>query len=154
MKPDAEFRELFYKAREVQFVMANNLAARGHCVRIMPSALTPTREDRFEYADEGDLEIRLRVEVKHWPKIDFKSRDDVPYDNIIVDAAHVLEKRQEMPLYGYVIVNASMTGYLLIPIWTRGHWFKETKHDRREGRDREFYLCPRDKVHFQRMRRA
>lgn len=152
MKPDTEFAELFYRAREVQFAMANNLQARGHCVRLMTNALTPNRERRFEYTDEGDLELRMRVEVKHWPTIDFHSLDDVPYANIIVDTAHSLELPREMPVYGYTIVNASMTGYLLIPAWTRGAWFKERRHDRRENKDREFYFCPKDKVFYQGMR--
>lgn len=152
MKPDAEFAELFYKAREVQFAMANNLQARGHCVRLMTNSLTPNRDKRFDYTDEGDVEIRLRVEVKHWPSIDFKSLADVPYENVIVDSAHNLERRRELPVYGYTIVNASMTGYLLIPGWTRAAWFKERRHDRREARDTEFYFCPRDRVYFQRMR--
>lgn len=152
MKPDVDFRELFYRAREVQFAMANNLQARGHCVRLMTNALTPNREQRFEYTDEGDIEIRLRVEVKHWPKIDFHSLADVPYPNVIVDSADSLERNQALGLYAYTIVNASMSAYLLIPVWTRKAWFKERRHDRREQRDRDFYFCPKSKLFLQGMR--
>ena len=152
VKPTEEFTELLRKARDVSFIVAASLTKRGHRVRILPSSWSSTIGKPGQYVDDGDLEITQRVEVKHWPQIDFQSLDDVPYSNIIVDEAYKIEKRHELPLYAYIIVNASMTGYLLIPVWTRQQWFRESRHDRREGHDREFYFCPRDLAHFMRMR--
>jgi hypothetical protein len=143
VKPTDEFRGLMANAREVAFVVATELGKRGHRVRVVPNTVSPNVEERWSHTDEGDLEITQRVEVKHWPKIDFKSRDEVPYTDIIVDEAYKIDKKHQTPFYAYIIVNASMTGGLLIPIWSKAFWFKSTRHDRREGQSREFYLCPR-----------
>lgn len=154
VKPTEEFTQLLRNARDVSFIVADNLTRRGHRVRILPSSWSNTIGQPGQYVDDGDLEITQRVEVKHWPHIDFQSREQVPYPNIIVDEVYKIEKRHEVPLYAYIIVNASMTGYLLIPIWTQQSWFKQARHDRREGHHREFYFCPRELTHFLRMRAA
>lgn len=148
-----EFTRLLTNARDVAFVVAEHLTVRGHRVRVVPNTVSPTFAERWEHTDNGDLEITQRVEVKHWPGIDFQSRHEVPYENVIVDEAYKVEKAHEVPLYAYVIVNASKTGFLLIPTWTRDAWFKQRKHDKREGSMREFYFCPLARVYFQRMRK-
>jgi hypothetical protein len=129
-------------AREVSFVVAAALKQRGHRVRIIPNTVSPNVKERWDHTDNGDLEISQRVEVKHWPNIDFLSREEVPYTNVIVDETYKIEKEHDLPCYAHIIVNASMTGGLLIPIWTRPFWFKEIRPDRREGGPREFYFCP------------
>lgn len=152
MKPDAEFEALLCNAQFVANAVAVNLELRGHCVTIKPTRLRATAEQRWQCTDEGDLEIRQRIEVKHWPTIDFHSIEELPYRNVIVDEVYKVDKRHVLPLAAYVIVNASMTGYLLVPNSSRPHWFKKRMHDRREGAEREFYLCPRGRVFYQRMR--
>lgn len=80
--------------------------------------------------------------------MDFKSLGDVPYKNIIVDEAYKLLKYPRATLYGYVIVNSSCTGALLISRNTRGHWFDCEMIDGREGNRRTYTVCPRDFVDY------
>lgn len=142
VKPTSEFRSLIKNARDVAFAVASELGRRGHRVRIVPSTISPNVEERWQHTDDGDLEITQRIEVKHWPNIDFQSQAEVPYQNVIVDEVYKLEKSMTLPCYAYVIVNASLTAALFIPIWSRPFWFKKKRWDRREGDEREFYFCP------------
>lgn len=141
VKPREEFLGLLNVAQQNAQIVAEVLASRGYHVRILPHSISPNVEERWKHTDEGDLEITQRVELKHWPNIDFKSLDEVPYDNVIVDEAYKIDKEHRTTLYAYLILNASVTGYLLIPIWTRRYWFKKELHDGREDSERTYYMC-------------
>ena len=142
MKPTEEFRGLLATSHTVAHVVAKSLALEGHHVRVLPYTVTPNEAERHKHTDHGDLEIRMRVEVKHRPDIDFKTRDEFPWPSVIVDEAYKIDDPPPLPLYGYVIVNASMTAYLWIQAWTRLAWFKEQEFDRRDNQTHTFYKCP------------
>ena len=91
------------------------------------------------------------MEVKYWPEIDFQSLEDVPYPNIIVDEAYKIAKFPKPTLYGYVILNASKTGCLLIRSVTRSKWFDKKVFDKKEGDNRVFCFCPKEYVSYKPM---
>ena len=152
-KPTEKFLDLITKARDVSFIVAEALAQRGHRVRVIPNTVRPSFAERWEHTDSGDLEVTLRVEVKH-VRINFHSRESFPYDSLIVDEAYKVEKQHELPLYGYAQVNASLTGCLIIPMWTRDAWYKEHRFDKQENARRLFYFCPKDRTHYLPLKRA
>ena len=148
MKGDKEFVRLLNNSNDVVRMVASKLYKDGYNVRILPSLISPDAESRWDYVDDGDMEIIQRIEVKYKPEIDFKSIDDFPYEDIIIDEAYKVDKKYTSTLFTYIIVNKSKTGYLIIPIWTKQHWFKETKFDRREKENREFYLINKKYVRY------
>lgn len=144
MKDDSVFRESLERSRVISDQVLNWLKSIGHHVTHLPQSTTPDRESRWQHTDQGDLVIRQRIEVKHWPNIDFKSFDDVPYDNIIVDEAYKIQKPGGLSVHSYVIVNASADRAIIILSTTKKHWFTETKWDRMENSQREFCFCPKE----------
>lgn len=153
----------FVQSNKVVAFMAGILEGRGHKVRILPATISPTLEERWKHVDSGDLEVSfseayrhfhavpdaMRVEIKQWPGIDFRTLEDVPYSQIIVDEAYKIDRAAgKLPLHSYVIVNASMSAAMVITAGTRTHWFRQTKFDKQQGRDAEFYFCPKGRVVF------
>lgn len=148
VKPRDEFVDLMRTARETAYLLAAALTTKGYNIRILPNSISPNEKDRWNHTDHGDLEIIQRIEVKHWPDIDFKSVEDITYKNIIVDEAYKIEAKHQSSLFAYMILNASVTGYILIPVWTKRQWFKEEKFDKREGRMRLYYFCPKSHLTY------
>jgi hypothetical protein len=125
-----------------------HLLSKGYNVKILPNRISPNKESRWEYVDDGDLELVLRGEVKHKPDIDFKSADEMPYLNLIVDEVYKIEKKHKSSLFGYFIVNASGTGFIFVPGWTQQYWFKERHFDKREQEERNFYMVGKEHVKY------
>lgn len=147
-KPYDRFIKSLQESRLCAWIVSEYLLKKGFDVRIIPATTTPNEEERFDHVDTGDIEIRLRAEVKHWPNIDFTSIDTVPYDKIIVDETYKIKKYGAATLYGYFILNASKTACLFIPGRTRSSWIEEEAHDKVEGGTRNFTFCPKDLVRF------
>lgn len=126
-------------------VVAQWLNAKGYSVVIRPTFERPSPAQMGEYADEGDLEVLQRVEVKRRLTLTFTGKDDFPYESLIVDACHCFDRARPKP-YAYVILNREMTVALVVRTATREAWTRTRKHDRQKGRDREFYECPLDLV--------
>lgn len=143
-----EFLSLLSNARDVQFIVAEDEAERGGRVRVMPFTVCPSYAARLSHTDDGDLEVTKRLEVKHWPNIDFRSLTDVPYKNIIIDEVYKVDKPHELPLDEYRIVNASMTACLIVGHWTRRYWFKQDRYDKRDQCKHCFYFVPKEHVEF------
>lgn len=123
----------------------------GWQVLIVPNGVAPencTPEEREEYSDEGDLVALFRVEVKHIKAVEFSSVEDFPRPTVIVNdvANHDLPKR--LPLYGYMQVNRSRTGFLFIGHSTRQHWVKEIINDKVLGNSHQVYRCPKELTTF------
>lgn len=151
MKDHKKFKELLEKSKESVWLIASHYTRLGHNVRILPTIVAPTKEQRWDYVDDGDIEIIFRIEIKNWNHIDFSSVDDIPYDDIIVDEAYKIEKEHSSKLFAYHIVNASQTGYLFIPASTKDKWFKGERFDRIENRLAEFYLIPKEYVSYRKI---
>ena len=95
-----------------------------------------------EFADDGDLEILQRVEVKRRVSLTFSTKADFPYKTLIVDACHCYDRAKPKP-YAYIIFNREMTAAFVIDVKaTKEQWVRVTKKDRFKNRDREFYEVP------------
>jgi hypothetical protein len=148
-----EFISLLNGSRLVVFRAAAWLHKLGFAgVRILPASTTPDEASRFAHTDLGDIEITQRIEVKHWPDIDFHSLAEVPYAEVIVDEVYKLPKHLRKTHYGYLIVNKSETACLFIGSKTMDQWHERELFDKREGAPRKFMLCPKGSVVFCRMR--
>ena len=160
VKPRDEFVSLMKDSMKAAAIVAASLREDGFEVEILPSkGISPNEARRWSYVDHGDLVVswgidKERIEAKKWPNIDFFTLDEIPYADIIVDESYKIEKPGRLPLFAYIIVNSSETAYLSIPIWTKGHWFIDTKLDRREGTERAFYFCPKQYVTINELKRA
>lgn len=148
MKDDAVFTAALKKSRSVATNICGWLCDKGHSVIELEQKDRTCREDRWDYVDDGDLLIRLRIEVKQRPNLDFHGPDDLPYSAIIIDEAYKLDKAHRYGLHSYIIVNASETCCMIIMAESRKHWFKESRFDSKEQEEREFYLIPKSKVRF------
>jgi len=116
-------------------------------VKINPTQLSPDTESRYEYTDEGDIEIRLRVEVKQ-SSLPFTSAEDYKYDMIMVDEAYKINKVPKLQLWGYVILNKQQTHCVLVKAETRYLWESEEKKDRQKNRWGTFVMCPKEQGEF------
>lgn len=122
------------------------LKACGYNVKRTEKSITPTKEERFEYQDAGDILITQRLEIKHWLSIDFKCLEDISYDEIMIDEDYKVEKKHESSLFAYFIINKSLTHYIFIPATSREYWYKATKFDRALEENRTWYFIKKDKV--------
>lgn len=147
------FSQLWALSRENQYLVAGALAKQGYFVRIIPSLLRPTVEEWREYVDDGDLELTQRIELKHRRDIDFHSVEDYPFPTVIVDEVRKADLKHRVTLFGYMILNASLTGYLFIPRSTRAEWILEELTDSHDDtpRRKKYYLCPRELVKYHRL---
>lgn len=147
MKTDREFKEALAESSAAVHVVASWLHAKKCDVLIRPTLVRPSFEERNDFADEGDIEIRQRIEVKH-RKLTFTSVNDYPYEDVIVDESFKVDRILKGTLWGYAIINQSMTHACLILQHTRPAWTLQTMYDKADRQQRTFYVCPKDLCTF------
>jgi hypothetical protein len=150
---DPSFIADLRKSKDAVAVAAEWLSAKGYPVVIRPTFERPSVEQMGEYSDDGDIEIVQRVEVKRRQNLTFTSKEDFPYETIIVDACHCYDKARPKP-YLYIIFNREMTAAFVVDVkHTLSQWQRVMKRDRFKGRNRVFYECPLSAVSFVRIER-
>lgn len=157
MKGQENFEKLMDVSILKMHLVAGLLLKQGFTIRVVPSLVSQSPEERWEYTDDGDLEITQIVEVKGWD-MDFKTWEEVTYSNIIVNEAYKVLKMDEDPkhiseatkfkydprLYGYLTVNKSLSAGIFINGKTFPHWFSRLLPDSKEGgKPKWFCMCPR-----------
>lgn len=140
-KLDPTFIEDLRASQKSVELVASWIRKRGTPVIIRPTFERPDQSQKFEYSDNGDLEILQRIEVKQRKSLTFVSKSDFKYPSIIVDCCHAYDKARPKP-YAYVILNREMTCGFIVMNDTFKHWQRLTKWDRFKSRDRQFYECP------------
>jgi hypothetical protein len=141
MKTQAQFIQALQESQTYVNAVASWMAMHDCDVVIKPTLIAPSTEVRHEYIDSGDIEIRQRVEVKHI-SIGFTCAEDFPYPTIIVDEVHKVDRIPRGQLWGYVIVNEAGTHVCCLRADTKGRWTIQRRHDKKEGAERAFYVCP------------
>ena len=127
------------------------LSEKGYPVIIRPTFIRPTADKMAEFSDNGDLEIKQRVEVKRRLTTDFTSRNDFPFQTVIVDVCHAYDNARPKP-YCYIIFNRLMTCSIVVDCKaTKASWERTEKNDAGKGRMRAFYECPIGLVSFERI---
>lgn len=140
-KSDQDFIDAFEGSKSAVEKVLAWAKGKNLDVAIKESRLRPDFDHRVEYADEGDLEIRKRIEVKH-RKLKFTSAEDYPFSTVFVDEAYKVDRYPIETLSSYVIVNKPMTHAAIVLAGTREHWFIERRYDPTNGDMRNFYVCP------------
>ena len=75
------------------FLGAQIFHKKGYTVKVNPSLLAPSSEEWENYADNGDLEVSMRVEVKQ-SGYDFTSSEETEKENVeIIIIIIILFKR-------------------------------------------------------------
>jgi len=144
---DPDFIKDLRESRDAVMVAAEWLNKKGFPVVIKPTFERPKSSDMAEFADDGDLEIMQRIEVKRRKSLTFTSKEDFPYDTLIIDVCHTYDKAKIKP-YAYIILNEKMDCAFIAYSKNQKFWKKTIKSDRFKGRDREFYECPIEYVKF------
>jgi len=139
---DPSFIDDLRESKEAVTIAAKWLSDQGYPVIVRPTFERPSAEQMSEYSDDGDIEIVQRVEVKRRQNLTFTSKEDFPYDTLIVDACHCYDRAHPKP-YAYIILNREMTKAFVVNVRdTHQLWKRVKKNDRFKGREREFYECP------------
>lgn len=141
MKTNREFLSALDRSRTAVWVAAQWLLRQGYDAQIRPALERPTFEDRNEFADNGDIEIKQRVEVKH-RFLSFTNEDSYPYDTVIVDEKYKIDRINSAELYQYIILNEEMTHCCVVYGITRSQWVERKKYDKKDRQTRTFYECP------------
>lgn len=147
---DPHFARDLERSQEAVRLVARWIARCGLPVTIKPVRCRPNVTHMRDYADDGDLEVevqgvRRRVEVK-WRNLAFTDKKSYPYKTIIVDVCHIYDNAQVKP-YAYVILNRDLSAFCVIYVEsTIRFWFKRKMTDQAKGRERIFYLCPKEGV--------
>jgi hypothetical protein len=147
MKSDKEFVSALNKSTNTVSVIANFLFAQGLQVLIKPTIVRSNFEDRHNFIDDGDLEIRQRIEVKH-RNIEFTNANDYPFSSVIVDEQFKIDRIPASHLWAYIVVNNSISHICLIKSGTRKHWETQKMYDKKEQEQRNFYVCPKELCFF------
>jgi hypothetical protein len=131
-------------------VVAQWLSKHGKTVQIAGISKATNHADWKSNADNGDIFILRRIEVKRL-SVHFTCRNDWPYkENFIVCARHAWDRAIDKPLK-YVILNSSATHAAIVSGDTCAQWRTDTRTDSRyEGNaaNQEFYFCPIGLVTF------
>jgi hypothetical protein len=139
-RDDPGFVADLHKSQESVWAVARWLGTLGHHVTIRALRIRPAAEQMGEFADDGDIEIVQRVEVKA-RRLDFTSADDYPFPTIIVDVAHTWDNATPKPL-AYVILNRAGTHAAIVYGQTSPKWVKTERFDAGKNRTRTFYESP------------
>jgi len=148
MISDQLFRERLSKSKEGVRIVAEAFKAFGLDTLIHPTLCRPSIEQRKEYSDGGDIEVRFRVEVKRRHNIDFSSRDDYPFPTIHLDKSKRVDQLGKHTLFAYVVLNDKGNCMAVCGRETMKHWVKENRYDSIAGCQDEVYACPKDQAKF------
>ena len=152
---DPNFFKSLDKSEVARHIIAKRLIEKGYEVEVPELKVTPGWKERLAYSDNGDLFLlqdgkRERIEVKHWPKINFTSKEDIRYDNIIVNAVNSWDNADIKPSVHYIL-NANYTHVIIIDSRTREHWYRARTYDSRKKQDRSFYFCPKKYINVKKL---
>lgn len=148
MKQDEKFLSDLGASRVAVNEFAGKLRDSGIQVWLPPERTRPDASVRQLYADSGDLMVQGRVEHKVRNNLNFTSRDDYPYQTVIIDEAYKVDAKSETPVLAYVIENATRTVAAVVYGWTREHWQIEEVYDAKQGRRCRNYTVPVRYVRF------
>jgi hypothetical protein len=142
------------QSADAVWLVARLLNDRGYSVTVPNSSKAAQHSDWKNHADNGDLFINQRVEVKKL-SAEFTSAKDWPFGSkFIVCAKHAFDKARPKP-FAYVILSKSANNAAVVFASTSNNWITEARKDSRyENISQEFYFCPIEKVRFFAMPRS
>jgi hypothetical protein len=144
---DAGFVADLIESQRAVWYAARLLNEMGYNVTIRPQNIRPSVEQMSEFADDGDLEIIQRIEVKRRRQPYFTGKGDFPFPTMIVDVAHTWDRASPKP-FAYLIFNSDLTVCCAVRGETSDMWNRVERWDRGKSRTRTFYECPLDLCDF------
>jgi hypothetical protein len=151
MKSDALFEKNFLESQVWVQKCADWLTSLGQDVTVKPSTLRPNFKDRHDFVDDGDIEIRLRVEVKHKKKIDFTCEADYPFSTVFTDEVYKIDRLNRKQLYAYIVINRLGTHCAVVLGTSFSEWEKSSVYDSLERDHIMMYSCPKHLCAFMSM---
>ena len=135
-------------SREWIWKSAQLLHRKGFQIQIPRTTKDRQSAEWKGYADDGDLFVMQRIEVKH-RRIDFTSEEDFPYKSGMIVCAKVpWEKAMPKP-HMFICWNKTGTHYAVIMGNTRKSWFTRRLPDSdRINYEQDFLICPLEFVQF------
>lgn len=135
-------------SKDAVWQVARMLNDRGYPVSVPVSAKAETHDDWEHFADNGDLYISQRVEVKQL-SVDFTSVADWPFrDKFIVCARHAFDRATPKP-FAYVIISRSGQYAAAVFCSDASQWTVEVRTDKRYADvSQQFYFAPMATVRF------
>ena len=135
------------ESEEAVWFVAQMLSKRGYRVSVPVTTKAETYGEWKGHADNGDLFIEQRVEVKR-RGLDFTNKGDWPHPDFIVCAQHSWDRAEPKP-YLYIILSKSGTHAASVFGHSSPSWYVEKRTDSRyENVRQEYYFCPLDEVSF------
>ena len=124
------------------------LASKGYDVVVKHMSRSPSRDQWKEHADQGDLYILQRIEVKHLG-VSFTGPGDWPFGKkFIVCAKHSFDAATPKP-FAYMIISQDKKCSAIVRADTSDQWLVEKKKDSRyDNVSQLFYLAPMECVKF------
>ncbi len=107
----------------------NWLKSLGYNAKVNDYTVTDKHENWKDHADNGDITLEVKVEVKRM-SFNFTNINDYKYKNTIVCAKHSFDRANPKPLM-YVILSKDMEHAAIIKSDTHQDWYVEEKQDKR-----------------------
>lgn len=141
-----KFLEHLDQSQPAVWTVARWLQSLGYAVTVNPVRKAPTAEQWQDYVDQGDLEIRQRVEVKKLG-FSFSGPHDWPYKNFIVCNKAAYDRATPKP-YAYIHVSADGQVCAVVKTDTDKTWRVERRSDRRYAGNysQECYVCTLESI--------
>ena len=148
MSNHPKFLQHLRDSESTRWLVAQYLSSRGNTVSIPPMREAPTAKEWEEYADNGDLEISHRIEVKRL-SVDFTNASDWPFgQDFIVCAKHAFDRAKPKPL-AFFVVSKSGTHAAIVRSATASKWNVAQRTDRRyKDVSQQFLFAPLDCVEW------
>jgi hypothetical protein len=136
------------ESKAAVWLVAQWLNSKGYSVKVNPIREAPEHAKWEGYADDGDIEISQRVEVKRLSS-EFTSAHDWPHGrHFIVCAKHSFDRAAPKP-FAYVYLSKSGTSAAVVIGSTKGSWYAEKRRDQRYSDVYQtFYFCPLEHIKF------
>jgi len=126
--------------------VADWFVRKGYTVRIPAMRIAPSHDEWEDFADDGDLMVERRIEVKH-RDVDFTDAGTFPFPDVIVCAKHAWDRADPKP-YAIVSLNRAMTHAAIIKGASAAYWRVQTLEDKRYCEKQDFLICPMRYVTF------
>ena len=148
---DQHFLRALRNSEDSKWRVAVWLNKKGYPVVLPPFRERPTYEDRKRYADNGDLSVSMRVEIKHRRTDNFTCREDFPFPDFMVCKVRTFEEAWPK-VYAWVHLNPPMTHAAIIFAANQPRWFvRSVTATNRPCGDQDHYFARLDDVIFQKL---
>lgn len=150
MKPRPEFHQGLRRSQMPALNVVNFLKKQGRDAYLRGSVLTPNEADRRDYYDNGDIAmvvdgVEYDVECKCRNDLSFTCADDFPYDTVVFDEVHKVERRDLSKLWGYWVISNDWVHACFIPRSSEPYWVVENIYDKSEKKLIPCYALPKER---------